>query len=224
MVKTDFQNDFKDLYIPDTFAAYEDDGETYEMQEVFNQLDSDMMTIWGASQFVITKNDWNYVYKIPFAGSYDYAEDENSEDYFNRFMTNYCEKAVELYALAEDANIEFLFAETDCVGKSYNDYPVYAQPKVIPYSEIPSSSRRKSSAYSLKRAEELYTTYKEKEYYHIQFEDDWIGAVIDEYGEDTFIKLINFIRENHIFDLHRGNYGYTIDNKPIIFDYSDFDF
>ena len=55
MVKTDFQNDFKDLYIPDTFAAYEDDGETYEMQEVFNQLDSDMMTIWELLNLLLLK-------------------------------------------------------------------------------------------------------------------------------------------------------------------------
>lgn len=223
MVKTDFQNDFKDLYIAPTFAAYEDDGETNEMTELINQLDNHMEITWGASQFVIYSNKWDYVYKIPFKGSYEYEEDEDC-DCFNEYMLNYCEEAVKIYAAAEEANVEFFFAETDYVGSSYNDYPVYAQPKVIPYNRLCSSSRRAPSAGSLLRAKEIDIEYREKNYCRIPFEDDWVGAVIDEYGEDALMKLVKFIKEENISDLHSGNYGYTLDNKPIIFDYSGFDF
>ena len=49
---------------------------------------------------------------------------------------------------------------------------------------------------------------------------EWIVDAIAAFGEDAVLKLISFIDLEGITDLHTSNYGYTLDGKPVIFDYA----
>jgi lantibiotic modifying enzyme len=53
------------------------------------------------------------------------------------------------------------------------------------------------------------------------FDPEWLADAFEYYGLKTFNKLMNFIYEYNITDLHTDNIGY-IGTRPVILDFSDF--
>ena len=62
---------------------------------------------------------------------------------------------------------------------------------------------------------------KSKEIKQNCFCPDWLLDFYFTYGEDEYIRFMNFIGEMNIGDLYEQNLGY-INNKPVLVDYSDF--
>ena len=176
----------------------------------------------GATKMVVGSDELDYVLKVPFMGNFygQYETTETGEEYceytFSEFCHgDYCYDEVEIYKHAVDFGVEKIFAKTEAFADLECGIIVYKQPKVL--SSNDSSGSRRPSPAAVKRAEELrYTS---------PFKAFWVAQVIDQYGEEFFDKVLEFI--NDICpevgqDMHQGNYGFTYDGKPIILDYAGY--
>lgn len=187
---------------------------------------------YGTSKLVISI--WNEenkskidIIKIPFKGQYIYKYSEDGEEYddweeeiFQEYSHSgaskkwdYCEKEVINYNLAKEAEVDFCFAKTELIGYVHN-YPIYKQQ----YVEDTNAYDRED--YSEEERKKTVKTCQNKNFYRIS--SNWLSNVMTVYGEQYLIKLMDFIKENNICDLHDNNLGYH-NGAPIIFDYSDFD-
>ena len=172
----------------------------------------------GATKMVVGSDELDYVLKVPFMGTFyeNWINDEESECIFSEFYHgDYCYDEVEIYKHAVDFGVEKIFAKTEAFADLECGIIVYKQPKVLSFNH--SSGSRRPSPAAVKRAEELR--------YNSSFKSSWVAQVIDQYGEEFFDKLLEFIDDicpEVGQDMHCGNYGYTYDGKPIILDYAGY--
>lgn len=180
----------------------------------------------------------NYVFKIPFRGcalKY-YCEDEDC--FFNQFeydwssyhkysLANnnnrfqlenefdYCEAEEFVYNVAVKWGIEDCFARTFKVAE-YNGVPIYASERVK-YPRFDITYAQGISGNSREKAREL-----SREYGFSALGEDKLTSFVDFYGVDKIIKLILFLKNYRISDLHNDNVGFN-DKQPVVLDYSSFD-
>ena len=207
--------DVVNLKIPHEFGCDENSEETDVMYAVFKQLDDDVVTKWGCSKFVILfDNEPDFVVKIPFSGMYYYKDDDYEDDgkdlFFEEFYdeTDYCALEASLYQDALVAGVEQFFTNTTYAGATKNRYPYYISEKAYTYytGEKTPSQNSIDKARSKKSELDIY----------------WLALAIDYYGEDAINKLLDFIDEKEISDLHNSNIGFRADGAPVIIDYSGF--
>ena len=217
--------DVFNLIIPASFGAYEDNDETTVMEEVYNQLNNSVRTAYGASQFVIIFDDADEVVKIPFEGEWFYCDD-NEDEAFDAFSTDYSQLSVDVYNKAVDAGLTPLFAETRFLGYSANHYPLYAQKKVA--ASFAETELEKDKIYKIPSKETIEmirsNCYNTTSYAWRAFAIDWVGCAVETYGFEMVSDMMDFLDENGIDDLHRNNYGFDAEGRPIIFDYCGFDY
>ena len=214
--------EISNLYIPYEFGQdVETADETDAMIEVEKQLRPEWDYRWGATQFVIMSDDWDYVFKIPFNGEWNYDCDEDNF-YFEEFHHDYGERALERYDQAEDAGIGFLFASTQVACYSKNGYPIYVQPKVTTFSEVYYEQQQEKTEEERNSVKNFLLKNYNKDYNRLAI--DWQYDVIKYYGEQVLKNLLDFIYdyETSVSDLHNDNFGYDKDGKPVILDYSDY--
>ena len=193
----------------------------------------------GATKLVLIPQGADYVIKIPFDGScssytsYSYSSKRNSFGYYDRHYTghmtydesqpfkgaiygggwDYCYVEAVIYKKAEKAHIEKAFAKTQFIGEVAG-HPIYMQQRVDPfYRHIIDKDESSSDTSS--------TAYICKKHNYSRFNLVWQTDVINYYGEAFFHRLMNFIKEEEINDLHRGNLGY-LNGRPVLLDYSGF--
>lgn len=209
--------------------------EKISITEEFAELDCDMFYreldaeikdafnySYGASKFVlIPKNSDDYVIKIPFNGFVEenWREGETNFLAFYEADTSggwdYCSVEAERYVKAEKAGFSTALAKTSLLCYA-NDYPIYIQERCEVYSdrfdyfERRHSKEENSKTLSLIEADHFYEMNK-----------DWLTDFRYYYGEEFFIKFMNFIDENCWDDLRLDNIGY-LDKKPVLIDYSSF--
>lgn len=230
MTDNDFLKIFQDCDFTD--IGLDEQGEIcYIDKKIFEKLNIpegvDYEYCCGASKLVFifwnSKENQTVVIKIPFQGEYHYIYDIESEDYnklkFERFSGSntdngwdYCEREVENYKIAEEEDLSFLFAKTELIG-IVNKYPIYKQ-EYVEYTNADDKS------YNSKEINKKTDTICEKKNF-FNIEENWLRGVCLYYGGDILEKLIDFITEHGIYDLHNSNLGYN-NGAPIIFDYSDF--
>ena len=179
----------------------------------------------GASKYVITLPDVNWVLKIPFYGTMLEEYNEETDEYewvYSEFDnavmgedwtgSDYCSAEVYYWQQAAQYGLAKCFAKTEYIGTIRNT-PIYRQEKAMIYDEI----------------------------YHHEYEEDFLEYIADlcssvdgycfsrtwladfyiYYGEEKLFTLMRFLQTYHINDLHSGNYGY-IKGRPVLTDYSDF--
>lgn len=204
--------DIANLNIPDTFGSFDGYDISPEMEDVMDQLESDVSTVWGATKFVIIFD--KEVVKIPFNGMYDYEGDE-----FTPFIYNdYCAIEADLYDKAEDAGIEYFFAKTEYAGMTVSRTPYYISEKVYEWDSNEKNNRsRKPSEKSIEKAEEFYSNKNS-----IWIDNYWIALAYEYYGEKAVKKFVDFVEDNEISDFHGGNLGIREDGSPCILDYSSY--
>ena len=223
------------LDIPDEFGADLENDDYYQVDEICNSaLDENDMTDFscrvGASKTVLVSERYNYVLKIPFSGYWrvtsEIDEDAMYYDGTDEFVFyensrsescwNYCETEEEVYADAVKFGVAHFFAATEFYGYTPTKYPVYIQPRVISYFDHKYEHSREHT-----KEELLYATnILQSSRIHIGLSPEWIAEAIAAFGEESVLDLISFIDLRGITDLHTSNYGYTLDGKPIIFDYA----
>ena len=177
----------------------------------------------GATKLVLTPPKEDFVIKIPLCGlpNNNFIRSYNDEEpEYYRFENaeepcgwNYCEVEVLKYALAKEAGLGHLFAETRLVGYVH-DYPIYIQPK----AKIFCNER---CSYSREKREKTIDTCDDLNVYC--FHASWLSDFLEWFSPETLQKLDDWLINNHVRDLHGGNLGYSLlTGQPIIVDYSDF--
>lgn len=189
----------------------------------------------GASKGVIWDKRSDYVVKIPINGSYgDYAYSESGaylgydndmEKWYGGGFDNgwdYCLTESYLYADACEWGLTAAFAGTVKINDN-----IYVQEKATIFSEILEKRRIESK---LERscngyADYIHSLIRQSGTYLStdQLAEIWMLDFIDYHGEEKFLEFLEFINENCINDLHWGNIGY-IEDRPVLVDYSGFDY
>lgn len=210
------------LDIPSEFGAdlYNDDYSQiedvyYRILEDNNISDFNYRT--GVSKVVFVSDNYDYVLKIPFSGYRCYEEEfvgyENA-GYDSGW--NYCEVEENVYTDAVKFGIAHFFAATEFYGYTPTKYPVYIQPRVISYFDYRNNHSREYTKEELTYATNVLKGSRRCTGLSTQ----WIADAIAAFGEESVLDLLSFIDLRNITDLHTGNYGYTLEGKPIIFDYA----
>ena len=156
----------------------------------------------GATKGVIKFLNKQYVLKIPF-----YNEKEPIWDK--------CNKEMQLYQQAKDNGLKDFFAPVVLIT-AINEHPIYFQPycktvfSCMHTKDIPYFSEKQQ-----KKAWARFHTH----YIPMLINNQWLTDIYVLYGEKTFDKLIKFLKENSIIDLHEENIGFTMSGNPVIIDY-----
>jgi hypothetical protein len=220
-------SDYLKLNIPEEFGC-----NTYmdlpNEDLIFNQLPYNVITLWGATQFVIIDPDLTDVIKIPFNGTYDnWDNDKECYQTFRNFENDYTKRTEKIYKDAEGAGLSDIFLEQKFLGLSANNIPIFRQEYVYPCEDgqPPSGTNptKESKELVKKNINKYVSGNSELEYnYWSMFEKDWTAAAIDWYDYEYIEKLFNFLNQRDLFDFHSGNYGYRANGEPVIFDYCDY--
>jgi hypothetical protein len=213
----------------------------YNILEYLNKKGENYEVFTGATKVAFLFNDIeNIIIKIPFDGycstEYDEIEDwseEEQEEGFKDvyFDTNYCGEEADLYAIMEGKELEDFFAETRFVAE-INGRKFYAQEYVpvtqlnvddaIYYEDdiikIPNSVTTKPQEETLKKSKEIQS--KVNPY---TLNDYWFAKAVEYYGEEKSEKLLTFLYDYNINDLHNSNIGYRSNGSPCIFDFSGYE-
>lgn len=187
----------------------------------------------GASKFVLLPRGKDYVVKIPYSGGW-YQPDDEWDDEIEEWVAqeacfeefegsyvhgestwDYCAREEYLYKLAVKYGVEKYFLHTQCIGY-VNDHPIYVQERAdeIGY-EKEGSSHSKEERDSTK--EEL-----KRRGLNGHLNIGWSIEFLAAYGYDEYEKLINFLENEYVCDLHSGNIGYK-NGKPVLIDYCGFE-
>ena len=222
-----------------SLAEYGSDGTCivtdYVVQNI-NQMAIDMDATWvkqGCTKVVFYFRNImpNYVIKLPFRGCYYSSYDENDNEYidedavsyFSEASTyrenyndwDYCETESYLYTKAKESNVEEFFAGTYLLGY-YNDiYPIYISEYIANYHMPRAKDKIDYSALS-----SIYNEY-------VDFDKDTFANatawyLLNHYGKERFSKLLKFLQDWGIDDLHSGNVFFNKDGDMKIVDYSGY--
>ena len=114
---------------------------------------------------------------------------------------------------AKAANVEKVFLKTTYEG-DVSDFPIYSQPKVNTFVE--------DDCVTCSNEELDSTRAKVREKNFNIFSPTWLFHAFNYYGDDYIFRLLSFIKEEDISDLHGGNLGWVGD-RPVIVDYAGFE-
>ena len=133
---------------------------------------------------------------------------------------DYCKMEVDIYHHAQEEGLEEVFAAEEKLGE-INDFSIYYQVKAESFEYHSSSSVNSTDPQKLENAKTVIDSYQNDNGAYI-FNKTWLADVLITFGREYLERLFNFLNQENISDLHRGNLGY-IDTIPVIFDYASFD-
>jgi hypothetical protein len=221
------------------FWYHEDEDYDAEIRSIIGLYDYHS----GATKIVFTLDDIpGYVFKIPFNGEmvyddwdaenhtyikdpdkeyYEYGFVSNWNDYFAEKdldvpRANHCEWEYILYSEAKDAGLEKFFTSIAPITH-IGFQPVYVSeycPTI--FEEIEDETG--VSKDSMDRSATLLKENKCGPFDNCEM----LALFIDAYGFDEVLKLLNFLVEYKIKDLHSENIGLLPNGKPVILDYAGF--
>lgn len=175
---------------------------------------------WGATKFCFIFHDFKEVIKISFNGYFclDGLESEEEEPIYlleEEFGTDYNQVEERMYEKASE-DYKKILLKTDFVCK-FGGLRVYKQEKIKEtYSDAFFKSERIiKSVRHYEDIEEINSKRASLKKRKVDLRRDFAGEIIDLYGKQPLIDM-------EISDLHEGNYGYTFEGKPVIFDYAGF--
>ena len=204
--------EYKDILLELSSCDFENLDEKTAKPNILDKIDKRYFPYHaqGSTKLVLfIAGNYDFVVKIPF--SYDYES-----GYYLKH--NYCHLEESIYKSAVKAGLEDMFAKPTLIGL-INDHPIYIQEMVeilnsLDEEEYPIISTKKSKDF----AETLILTNREVD----DIDDRWLATAVEYYGEELCINLMDFMKENNVYDLHEGNVGY-LNGRPVLVDYSGYD-
>lgn len=202
--------EIKKINFPSDFGTY-----TGDLLDVPVELiDTQTQFACGISKLVIFSND-SEVVKVPFDGGFLDREDEDGEDFYFFEIADYCDREAVIYYEAVEAGVEEFFAKTELAGYADCGRPLYKSERVFEYMSVETIDiRRKEPSQKAKNSA--------NNSYYCALPFDWLARAYDYYGEEKVKKLIAFLDEFDIRDLHDGNIGFRKNGAPVLLDYSDY--
>lgn len=186
----------------------------------------------GISKLVlISPNFGNVVIKISFKGTrcerYFLSDSENEETYYEyyteftefsgaseRDSSDYCLLEYEIYNTLKHYSFN-CFAVKTIFYKIIEGTRIFLQEMACPEEDCDESFdiSEKSEKTALRWRHECFTF----------MDTNWIAACIDKYGERKTKKFLEFAEKNNLlYDMHDGNYGYRKGGYPVLIDFSDY--
>lgn len=214
-------------------------NEFYWQEQIYSDSDGyesidDCLVQFGASKIVLIPEGWDWVIKIPVYGycngrasyydsndfSVEYDDTEDYEFACSRQLRdkgytfpgyNYCQAEAIIGYEAEKIGLGDILIPTYYVG-TFKDIPYYIQRKVCDIREDVNSKIDSQERYK-----------KLNSHRYREFNNNFGGALIEQYGEERVNELLDFLKEWGINDLTSfSNYAIK-DGKIVFFDYSGFD-
>ena len=187
----------------------EDDEEICEIQDLVeaNQIN------FGCTKLVLFYNDFpDLVIKIPFKGVKNY-DDYEDEYYYEDFDTDYCALESSNYSKSFSSGINDMFAATYFLA-NINNIPVYVSEKITCDVILKPSNALKTATTLINKSDFLVNDSR--------LNPTTVSVFIKDYGLKKVLKLLKFLEENNINDLHGGNVGFNSNNSICFIDYSGF--
>ena len=140
--------------------------------------------------------------------------------------TNGCEEEYERFQVAREYEVERILLTIEKWYTSPRGVTFYIQPKcgelVYDYDTDEYTDTFDAVASALER--QGYCKRKIKRYinempYEIE-ETEWVGHCVQYYGWKFMHRLMDWMQDYNITDLHGGNIGFVAHNRPVIFDYA----
>lgn len=213
-----------------SYPLHEDNFEfkvTLRLREM--RPDFKFTSSFGATKLVIEPKDADYVIKIPFNGWIDHYSDTNDDgeeceirEFFEftnacfhdtEFEWDYCKREMFVMDQAITKNTEQYFANIIWIG-DIDDHPIYIQEK----AKIFLYDQKQHQA--TKEAKEALKE-KSREHHFEFFCGDWLVDFYNAYGEEEYIRFMNFLRDTQVDDLYSANLGY-ICGRPVVVDYAGY--
>lgn len=162
----------------------------------------------GCTKLVVLFHDADYVMKLNIAQG----------------KTNFCQRECDLYQEAVKEGLERFFAEVELVGYA-GEMPVYVQEVARPDEEYMESLRQNyvRSILPIDADDEQISEYAQCD----MDVDEQVESIFgDVEGLCALTDFILYRVEDDDLeisaDLHSGNFGFTKDNRVVLFDYSGF--
>lgn len=200
--------------------AAKDNYEKYASANILHCIDTcdflqenNMAVFRGATRGAIVPRDENFVIKFDL-------------DFFDDF----CNTEFKNYQAAKEEELEEFFAEIKPLGE-FNILNVhmkcFVQTKAEEiYEDTAEAQLPFISPDDFEDEDEYYQALYDRDECVCDMNPDrlpygWADRVIDEYGYDEYERLVHFLNEHDINDIHAGNVGF-IGRRCIIFDYAGF--
>lgn len=194
-----------------------DDGYIlFELPKIVPHLES---VNYGISKVVFTFDDIDqYVVKVPFRSlrPYDTSMNAMAEQVLK---SDYCEREAEIYIKAQGAHVDEMLCGTWHIGKVDDDYDVYLSERADTDYEYETMYEQTESSESHIFMNSLVSS-NSRLYFDLDM--DTVEEFIDCYGGDKVERLLKFISDNKINDLHDGNVMWVGEKLKLV-DYSSFD-
>lgn len=161
----------------------------------------------GCTKLVVLFHDADYVMKLNIAQG----------------ETNFCQRECDLYQEAAKEGLERFFAEVELIGYA-GEMPVYVQEMARPDEEYMDSLRENyaRSILPIDADDEQISEYT----YDMDVDEQVESIFGDVEGLCALTDFILYRVEDDDLeisaDLHSGNFGFTKDNRVVLFDYSGF--
>ena len=202
--------------MPEESDIYTNISESTPLRWDFKDCEIDM----GATKLVIIPKKRNYVIKIPFTGTY-YYDEETDKLIINSVIKNKDSimKDEERIFKSSTELMQKILLENHFIGFFNDCVPIYIQRKAIPHRIATESDfGLLKTKYTTKKL--CIASYLQNKY-NSDLDIFFILKLITIYGVNTSISLITEMK--NIDDLHSGNYGYDLNNFPVIIDYGGYD-
>lgn len=155
--------------------------------------------------------------KIPFSGNFykeqfsPFGHTTIDKDGNENQQWDYCQVDCEVYAAACSKGLNTYLAAITCIGE-IDSYPIYIQEKAIMWEQ---------NSNKLTEDEERIAFQRHSKFQSLCFCPSWLFHFYNQYGEQEYTKLIDFIESYPIVDLYYSNIG-KIDNRFVLVDYSGY--
>lgn len=198
--------------------CYEDEYDECEIEcwheEIIDKLGCTRYAL-GCSKIVLFFDEYpDVVVKIPFDGVRSVDSGKDFEVVTNEwnFIHNYCAEELDIWYEAVEANVEKVFAEEAFVGR-YHDLSLYAAERCnMDYGYAAMTAPSEDSKEKAKKiTKDVYSEANE-----------YIPTIIEQHGEEFAKKVLDFIEEFDINDLHSDNVGFKCGLFKFV-DYSSYD-
>ena len=175
--------------------------------------ENNMVVNFGATRGAIVPRDEDFVIKFDLD-----------------FFENFCDTEFKNYQAAKEEELEEFFAEIKPLGEfrildAHMKCFVQTKAEEI-YENTAEAQFSPISPDDFEDEDEYYEALYDREESVCDMNGDclpygWADRVIDEYGYDEYERLVHFLNEHDINDVHAGNVGF-IRERCIIFDYAGF--
>lgn len=153
------------------------------------------------------------------ANSLDFSE-------YNIFLDNddwnYCEVELQVYEISKILDIDKCFAAIEYIGDTKYGLPVYTQEKAekIGFYDVNEDELDKN----IKKTIEDLSSRGQTANQFFQKANGLIvlSEFLKYHGLEKFLKLMDFIKNIGLNDLHMGNFGIMSDGRPVLIDYSGY--